>query len=87
MTRQPVPRSQGAAALCLVLVTVSSVAAAAGGAASWPVLILLGAAGGLVGIIGLGVFAYRASRQTGIGVLKALGRTLLVAITLIWDWD
>lgn len=78
-------RSQGLATLCLILVAVSSVAAAIGDAASWWVLFLVGAAWGLVGIIGLCVFAYRASRQTGVGVLRSFGRTVVVSMKLIFD--
>jgi hypothetical protein len=48
-------------------------------------LAVLGAIACLAGVTGLGILVYRVSRQTGTGVLRSLGRTLLAAIRLLFD--
>jgi len=74
------------ASLCLLVALIGSVGVVAGEIvpALW-LLSVLGALGCVSGITGLSILVYRVSLQTGAGVLRSLGRTLLAAMQLIFD--
>jgi hypothetical protein len=85
----PDPRSQPEflAALFLIVMVIAGAAAAGGEFASIWTLAVLGAAVFVIGVAGLCVLAYQASRRADGGLLRWLGRTVLVAIKLILDLD
>jgi hypothetical protein len=85
MVRQPRAQPQGLAALFLIVVAIGVAAAAGGEFASVWTLAVLGAAVFFVGVAGLCVFVYQASRRAGEGLVRSFGRTVLLAIKLILD--
>jgi hypothetical protein len=86
MAKQPTPRSVGGASLFLLIAMAGGLVTLFAEVGSWPVAaLLLGLAAVLAGVAGLCAFAYRHSRGTGDGILKALGRTAWAAVRLIVD--
>jgi hypothetical protein len=86
MTMQVPSSPSRLATLSLLVALIGSVGVVAGEfvSALW-LLTVLGAIGCLAGVTVLGILVYRVSRQTGTGVLRSLGRTLLAAIRLMSD--
>jgi hypothetical protein len=86
MAKQQMPTSLGGAGLSLLIALSGGLVVLLTEVGSWPaVVLLLGLAAVLTGVVGLCVYVYRHSRSTGAGVLRSLGHAVSAAVRLIAD--